>query len=289
MSRIAYVNGRFVQASQAVVSMEDRGYQFADGIYEAIAAQEGVLIDGEPHFDRLERSLHELGIHQPMGRAALKTKIRELLRLNRRKNGVVYIQVTRGAARRNHIYSEGILPILTMSLLPAKFRTAAERENGVRAITQPDQRWSRCDIKAIALLPNMLARMESYRAGAKESWLVRDGVITEGSLSNAYIVDANGAIRTHPANERILGGVRRQVTLRLARELQMAVREEPFTLDDIKSAKEAFMTSCSTFITPIVEIDGVAIGNGKPGPITRRLMEAFDAHVAAQIAQRQVR
>lgn len=284
MSRIAYVNGAFVPAGQAVVSMEDRGYQFADGIYEAIAVIDGVFIDGEMHLDRLERSLGELGIGMPRSREAMKLIFREMLRRNRQESGVLYLQVTRGAARRNHIYSDSMKPVLTISLLPAKFRTQKEKDFGAKVITQPDIRWGRCDIKSIALLPNMLARVASYKAGAKESWLVRGDVVTEGSMSNAYIVDASGAIRTHPANQSILGGVRRRVTLRLAREMQIKVIEEPFTLADVRNAKEAFMTSCSSFVTPITQVDGMTIGDGTPGPVTQRLMEAFDDYLRDQLS-----
>lgn len=282
MSRIAYVDGAFVPAAHAMVSMEDRGYQFADGVYEAIAVVNGVCVDGEGHLDRLERSTAELGIAMPRSREALKIIFRELLRQNRQDHAILYLQVTRGAGRRNHIFKEGMRPILTISVLPPKFRTETERERGVKVITQPDIRWSRCDIKTIALLPNMLARVAGHRAGAKESWLTRDGVVTEGSMSNAYIVDANGAIRTHPANEKILGGVRRKVVLQLAREMQMKVIEEPFTMQDVKHAKEAFLSSCSTFVTPIVQVDDMTIGNGEPGPVTKRLMEAFDEHMRQQ-------
>jgi D-alanine transaminase len=282
MSRIAYVNGRYVPAAHAMVAMEDRGYQFADGIYEAIAALNGKLVDGEWHFDRLERSLRELAIPLPMARTSLKAAIRELMRRNRRDRGVIYIQVTRGAARRNHIYGDDLQPVVTMSFLPPKFRTKAEREKGVSVISRPDQRWARCDIKTIALLPNMLARVESYRAGAKETWLLRDGVITEGSLSNVYIVDDKGTIITHPADTRILGGVRRKRTLELARELQIKVEERPFTLDEALKAKEAFISSCSSFITPVVTLDAKAIGDGVPGPVTRRLMDVFDGIVEEQ-------
>lgn len=289
MSRIVYVDGRYVPASQAVVAMEDRGYQFADGIYEAIASMHGALIDIEAHLDRLERSLAQLEIPVTFTRASLIMKMRELMRRNHRDHGVIYLQITRGVAPRNHIYSDSIKPVLTMALMPPKFRSAKESDEGVRVTTAPDIRWSRCDIKAIALLPNMLARMQSYRAGAKETWQIRDGVITEGALSNAYIIDAEGVIRTHPATHAILGGVRRQALLQIARDNGFQVREEAFTLDDIKHAREAFISSCSSFVTPVVQVDDQVIGNGAVGLQTAKLIELFDAYVEAQVAAHQRR
>ncbi len=289
MSRIVYVNGRYVPASQAMVAMEDRGYQFADGIYEAIASINGALIDIELHLDRLERSLQQLEIPMPLSRAALVMKMRELMRRNQRNHGVVYLQITRGVAPRNHIFSDSMIPVLTMALMPPKFRNDTERDEGVRVITAPDIRWTRCDIKAIALLPNMLTRMQSYRAGAKETWQMRDGVVTEGALSNAYIVDKDGVLRTHPATQAILGGVRRHMTLQLARANGIKVSEEAFTLDDIRDAREAFITSCSAFITPVTQVDEQVIGNGAVGTITSQLVALFDAHVKSQIQAQQRR
>ncbi len=286
MTRIAYVSGRYVPVAQAAVAMEDRGYQFADGVYEAMAAMGGVLIDGAWHFERLERSLRELDIARPMSEAALRQVIGELMRRNRRCDTVIYIQVTRGVARRAHVYPDAIKPVLSLSLLPTRLRTAQERAEGVRVITRPDLRWARCDIKTIALLPNVMARMESHRAGAKETWQVRDGVVTEGTLANAYLVDAAGVVHTHPADTHILGGVRRRRTLQLARELGIPVREHGFTLADIAQAREAFQSSCSAFITPVVAVDDQPVGDGAPGPVTGRLMEAFDEAVRRQTGKR---
>ena len=284
MSRIYQVNGQFVPARHAQVAMEDRGYQFADGIYEVIALYDGLLIDRERHLNRLERSLAQLDIPMPMSRGALNIRIHELIRRNHRRNGLIYLQVTRGVATRGHVYSAALEPVLTMAMMPARYATQAEREQGVAAITTTDERWARCDIKSIALLPNVLARMKAQEAKAKEAWLVNhQGVVTEGSLSNAYIVDAAGHVITHPADRSILGGVRREVLLQLAHENGgITVQERPFTPDEAAHAAEAFMTSASTFVLPITTLNGKPVGNGKPGAVTQRLMALYDAHVSAQ-------
>lgn len=285
MQGIIYNNGRYEFRAHAHVSMDDRGYHFADGIYEAIAVRDGVLLDGELHFDRLERSLKELDIAAPMSRAAIKQIIKELLRRNMRLDGVIYMQITRGVCQRNHLYPDGMKPVMTMMITNAKFRSEVEVENGIKIVTVPDDRWARCDIKSIALLPNMLARNVAQRQGAKEAWQIRDGVITEGSLSNAYIVDESGVVRTHPADKKILGGVRRHMVLKLARENGIEVREEAFTMEDVKNAKEAFLSSCSNYITPIVQVDDLIVGggNGTVGEVTQKLMALFDAHIDAMI------
>ncbi len=281
MSRITYVNGRFVPQAHAFVAMEDRGYQFADGIYEVIALYDGRLLDGEGHLARLERSLAELNIAMPMSLRALECLIAELIRRNRRRNGLVYMQVTRGVALRNHI-SKPAHPVLTLSLNPAKYPDDALREKGASVITAPDERWARCDVKSIALLPNVLARMASAEAGTREAWQVNaDGFITEGSLSNAYIVK-NGAIITHPLGHAILGGITREVVLGMARAQGIAVDERPFTPAEAANADEAFLTSASSFVLPVTMLNGAPIADGKVGRITRTLMQAYDAHIQTQ-------
>lgn len=284
MSRIYVVGGQFTPSQHARVAMEDRGYQFADGIYEVISLYDGILIDEEPHLNRLERSLREMNIPMPMSRRALQLRIRELIRRNRRRNGLVYMQVTRGVATRGHVFGAGLKPVLTMSFMVAKFATDAEKQKGVDVILTPDLRWARCDIKSIALLPNVISRMEAQKAKAKEAWQVNaKGQVTEGSLSNAYIVNAAGEVITHPAGPEILGGVRREMLLKLAKENgSVTIIERAFTPEEARAATEAFMTSASTFVLPITSIDGKPVGNGKPGPVTQRLMELYDAHISAQ-------
>lgn len=283
MARISYVDGRFVPHRAARVAMEDRGYQFADGVYEVVALYEGCLIDAAPHLARLERSLEALNIPMPMSQQALGVLIRELVRRNARPNGLIYLQVTRGVSPRNHLPGAHIKPVLSMSLNPAKYPTEQLRAHGVRVITVPDERWARCDIKSIALLPNTLARRKAQEADAREAWLyLPDGTITEGSLSNAYLVKG-GEVYTHPADRHILGGITRDVTLQLAAQCGITLHEEPFTRDDIAQAEEAFMTGASALVTPITTIDDTKVGNGKPGPVTQTLMQAYDAHLLQQM------
>jgi D-alanine transaminase len=278
MSRIAYVNGRFVPQAHATVAMEDRGYQFADGIYEVIALYEGRLLDAEGHLARLERSLKELQIQMPMSMRALECLIGELIRRNRRQNGLIYMQVTRGVALRNHI-SKPAHPVLSMSLNPAKYPDAAMREKGVAVITAPDERWARCDVKSIALLPNVLARQASAEAGAREAWQINAaGVVTEGSLSNAYIVK-DGTIITHPLSHEILGGITREVVLGFARAQGIAIDERAFTPAEAAAADEAFLTSASSFVLPVTQLNAAPIGGGKVGAITQQLMAAYDADI----------
>lgn len=285
MARIAYVNGRFLPSHLAQVAMEDRGYQFADGVYEVAAFMNHRMLDEAKHLDRLERSLEKLGIPMPMARNALIIKIHELMRRSEKRDGIVYLQVTRGAAPRNHLWKADIKPVLSMCVLPAKFPTVALREKGCAIITAPDERWSRCDIKSISLLPNILARKKSDVPDLRETWLVRDGVITEGSSTNAFII-SGGKVITHPANHFILGGVTRDVLLQLAAEHQIPVEERGFTMAEIGKAEEAFITSTSNFVMPVVEIDGKKLGNGKPGPLTKRLMEIYDAHLDREVGER---
>ncbi|MCI5050546.1 MAG: D-amino-acid transaminase [Rickettsiales bacterium] len=281
MSRTAYVDGEYVPLSHAQVNMQDRGYQFADGIYEVIARMNGCLLDGKAHLDRLERSLVELDIPMPMSRAALDITIAELLSRHKQRNGLVYMQVTRGTSKRNHVFAPDMKPVLTIAYLPSKFAGKAEREQGIKVITAPDMRWARCDIKTIALLPNIMVRNQAAKQGAKEVWQINaDGYVTEGALSNAYIVDKSGVLRTHPLTHAILGGVTRDTILKHAREEGVEVKEEAFTLDEVRSAKEAFLSSCSTFVQPVSQIDDQQL---PVGDVTKRLMKRYDEHNHAQM------
>ena len=280
MGRIAYVDGRYVPLSAPAIKIEDRGYQFADGVYEVIKVLRGRPRDLERHLDRLERSLAALQITPPMSRGALCAVLDEVLRRNRLPDALLYLQITRGTAPRNHLFPKRARPSLVVTVRRPAFPGEREREEGVGVITQPDLRWGRCDIKSISLLPNVLARQSAAAAGCREAWLVdREGLVTEGSASNAYIVDAAGRLITHPLNERILGGVTRSVVLELARQDGIEVVEQPFSLDGAYAAREAALSSTSSWLLPVTTIDGRPVSNGMPGHVVRRLMALYAGHL----------
>lgn len=284
MGRLAYVNGRYVPHANAMVHIEDRGYQFADGVYEVVPVVDGVLIDETAHLDRLGYSLGELRIAWPVRRTALGVILRELMARNGLKRGIIYFQVTRGVAPRDHKFpgaAKSALVITTKRLNPP---SAAMINDGVAVSTQPDIRWARRDIKSVSLLPNILAKQAAVEAKAFEAWLVEaNGIVTEGSSTNAWIVTQAGEVVTHPKTYDILGGVTRLSLLELARKAGTKVIERAFTRDEALAAAEAFLTSSSAFVVPVTRIDGQAIGNGKPGPVTRRLREIYVASVNEQI------
>ena len=273
MARIAYVNGRYLPIDEAAVRVEDRGYQFADGVYEVIKVVGGRPFDLDRHLDRLERSLGELRIAQPVTRRVLQAILKEALRRNRLADALLYIQVTRGVAARNHLFpTASSRPTLVVTVRRPKFPDAREREQGVGVVSAPDLRWGRCDIKSISLLPNVLARQAAAEQGCREAWLVDGaGQVTEGSASNAYMVDERGRLITHPLGERILGGITRQVVLEIARSLQIEVVERPFRLAEAKAAPEAALSSTSSWLLPVVAIDGEPVGDGRPGPVVSRI------------------
>jgi D-alanine transaminase len=278
MGRIAYVNGRYGPLSESSVHIEDRGFQFADGVYEVWAVMDGRLADHAGHFARLWRSLGELQIDPPMSEAALDRVLRETIRRNRMKDGIVYLQITRGVARRDHAFpSPAVAPTLVITAKPQDFAALDKKARaGTAVITRPDNRWGRCDIKTVGLLPNALAKQAAKAAGAGEAWLVdADGYITEGSSTNAWIVDAQGRLRTRDTGANILRGITRLSLLDLARDCQIEVVEAPFTLAEAKAAKEAFFTAASAFLTPVTAIDGERIGDGQPGPVTLRLRDLY--------------
>jgi D-alanine transaminase len=280
MARIAYVNGRYRPLQAATVAAEDRGYQFADGVYEVIKVLGGRACDLERHLDRLERSLAALDIAPPMTRRALESVLFETLRRNRLADALLYLQITRGTAPRNHLFPKRARPSLVITVRRPVFPGEREREEGVGVITRPDLRWGRCDIKSIALLPNVMARQSAAQAGCREAWLIdREGMVTEGSASNAYIVDASGRLITHPLSERILGGVTRSVILELARRDGMEVVERPFSLDEAHGAREAALSSTSSWLLPVTAIDGRPVSNGMPGHVVRRLMALYGGHL----------
>jgi D-alanine transaminase len=281
MSRVAYVNGRYLPHGEAVVHVEDRGFQFADGVYEVWAVLDGRLADVEGHLARLERSLSELRIDWPRSRAALLAVVHETVRRNRIVNGLAYLQVTRGVARRDHAFPSPP-PRPTVVVTAKRLDLAAleaKAERGVAVLSQPDQRWGRCDIKTVGLLPNVLAKQAAREAGAYEAWLVDNaGLVTEGASTNAWIVDAEGALRTRDTKANILRGITRATLIELAREIQIHVDERPFTLEEARNAREAFITAASAFVTPVVTIDGVTVADGRPGPVTRRLRALYLDH-----------
>lgn len=278
---IAYVNGQYVYRAQALVSAEDRGYQFADGVYEYIAVHNSVLIDEQAHIERLYRSLTKIRIAFSITPRALHNIMRELIAQNRCSEGGLYLQITRGAAKRDHLFPASAKPVLTATLHGCKIPPQHILEKGASVITHPDARWQHCDIKSISLLPNILAKQAAAEKGAREAWLMRDGVITEGSASNAYIV-VGGEIITHPANAHILDGVVRRALQSLAHKNNIAFIERAFTLQQALSADEAFITSTSAGIVPISIIDGKTIGKGACGAITQKLMALYSDHVKEQ-------
>lgn len=277
MSRIAYVNGRYCNHADAEVSIDDRGYQFADGVYEVCPVIGGDVGDMELHLDRLDRSLGELKIAWPVDRRALGYILREVIARNNVEHGIVYMQVTRGVAPRDHTIPEGIRPALVVTSHAIAF-SQMERvaSRGVKVVTVDDIRWERRDIKSISLLPNVLAKTEAKLKGASEAWMVdEDGFITEGSSANAWIVTDDGTIVTRPADNDILNGITRKNILALAKEAKISVIERPFTVEEAEEAAEAFLTSSSRFCFPVVEINGKVIADGTPGPVSleiRRLL-----------------
>ena len=278
MSRVAYVNGAYLPHGQAVIHVEDRGFQFADGVYEVWSVFDGKLADFEGHMTRLVRSLTELRIAIPMTRGSLTQVLRETVRRNRVRDGIVYLQVTRGTARRDHPFpAEGTPPSVIVTSKSVSFvKAQAQAAKGVAVVTQPDIRWGRCDIKTVGLLPNVLAKQAARDRGAYEAWMVDEmGLVTEGSSTNAWIVDKNGKLRTRDTQANILKGCTRTTLMALIAEHGLEVDERPFSVDDAKEAKEAFFTAAGAFVMPAISIDGVKIGDGKPGPVATRLRAEY--------------
>jgi D-alanine transaminase len=280
MSRIIYVNGRYLPYAEATVHVEDRGYQFSDGVYEAFALHNGHMVFEEPHLDRLERSLGELRMAPPMVRNALKVVMRETIRRDRSKHGILYLQVTRGVAPRNHGFPEGVASSLVMIVHRGPPYDAEAVSRGITVITVPDIRWKRVDIKTISLLPNVLARQNAYEAGAFEAWQVdADGMVTEGTLSNAWIVSEEGDLITRQPDHAILDGITRRTLLDMARDDGITFKVRPFSVAEAMAAREAFLTSSSSFIKPVIRIDGQDICDGKTGPLTRKLIGLYADHL----------
>ena len=280
MSRIAYVNGGYVPQSEASVNVEDRGYQFADGVYEVLYLTGGRFLDEELHMRRLERSLAEISIAPPMGRAAMLHVIREVTRRNRLRDGLVYMQVTRGVARRDHAFPTRPIPasmVVTCRRTP-QFPNDPDSW-AASAITMPDQRWARCDIKSTGLLANVLAKQAARKAGAYESILVdRDGMVTEGASTTVWVVDASGVLRTRVLSHAILPGCTRASLLAQMAEAGLVGEERAVSEAELRSAREIFLTSATSFVKPITQLDGAPVGDGTVGPVTRRLFALFAHH-----------
>jgi len=284
MSRIAYVNGRYLPRAKAAVSIEDRGYNFADGVYEVCEVRGGRLIDERRHIDRLKRSLAELRIAEPMSSAALGNVLRETVRRNRVHDGIVYVQVSRGIARRDHAFPpEGTKPSLMVTARAIDFaaneKIAAE---GIAVITVPDERWARVDIKSISLLPNVLAKQAAREQGAREAWLVdKNGKVTEGSSSNAWIINRDGKLLTRSLGRDILAGITRTVLLDVIKAHDLVLEERAFTVEEAYAAREAFVTSATQAVMPVVRIDGRPVGNGAPGLVATALRRDYHRHAEA--------
>jgi D-alanine transaminase len=275
MSRIVYVNGTYLPEEEARISIFDRGFLFADAVYEVTSVLDGGLIDFEGHSRRLQRSLGELDLTLPVSPEELLEIHRELLRRNDLQNGMIYLQVTRGAADRDFLFPKDATPSLVMFTQAKELVDLPAARNGLRVIAIDDIRWGRRDIKTVQLLYASMGKMMAKKAGADDAWMVEDGFVTEGTSNNAWIVTGSGRLVTRNLGHEILPGITRAAVLRFAREAQIEVEERPFTLEEARSAAEAFITSASSFVMPVVEIDGARIGDGTPGPLTRRLREIY--------------
>jgi len=278
MPKIAYVNGRYLPHRAAAVHVEDRGYQFADGVYEVCEVARGNLMDVTGHLNRLDRSLGELRMGWPMSRSAMVTVLREVVRRNGVVNGLVYLQVTRGVAPRDHVFpSKPVRPAMVVTAKKSDPAAAAKRAStGIKAISVPENRWERVDIKTVGLLPNVLARQQAKEAGAQEAWFIDpDGTVKEGAATNVWIVTKEGKLVTRPAETGILRGITRTTVLKVAKELGLEVEERNFSLQEAYEAREAFITAATTVVMPVVEVDGRSIANGHPGSVATGLRAAF--------------
>ena len=278
MSRIAYVNGQYLPTRQAVVNVEDRGYQFSDGVYEVCEVRAGLLVDERRHLNRLAYSLHELRIPMPMAPAALSVILREVVRRNRVRWGIVYLQVTRGVARRDHAFPPaGTRPSLIVTARNLNLANAERMAaDGIAVITLPDDRWERVDIKSLSLLPNVLAKQAAREQGAREAWFVdKQGYVTEGSSSNAWIVTRDGKVITRHIDHGILKGITRTTLMDVIAAQGLTLEERAFTVDEAYTAREAFITSASQIVMPVVRINGRPVGNGAPGLIASALRRDF--------------
>lgn len=286
MSRIAYVNGQYVRHAQAAVHIEDRGYQFADGVYEVCEVWRGNIVDMPRHLDRLGRSMRELSIDWPMSRNAMEFVVRQVVRRNRVKNGLVYVQVTRGVSKRDHFFPpETVAPSVVVTARATNPAVVdAQAESGISVFSHPENRWPRVDIKTIALLPNVLAKQAAKERGGKEAWYIdTDGNVTEGGSTNAWIVTMDGVLVTRPAETGILRGITRAGILDLVQQEGLTFEERPFSLEEAYGAREAFVTAATNIAMPVTRIDDRVIGNGHPGTVATRLRERFHTATDLQI------
>ncbi|MEI7805448.1 MAG: D-amino-acid transaminase [Hyphomicrobiales bacterium] len=281
MSRIAYVNGRYLPHRHAMVHIEDRGYQFSDGVYEVCEVRAGRLVDERRHMQRLARSLDALKIPAPMSYPALGVILRETVRRNRVRDGIVYLQITRGVARRDHGFpASGTRPVLVVTARRLDFEQNEKiAVQGVAVITLPDNRWERVDIKSISLLPNVLAKQAAREQGAREAWFVdKQGRVTEGASSNAWIVSRDGKLLTRALDHSILQGITRTVLIDVIKSHGLQLEERAFTVEEAYAAREAFLTSASQIVMPVVQIDGRPVGNGAPGLLATALRRDYHRH-----------
>lgn len=275
MSRIVYVNGSYVPEEEAKISVFDRAFLFGDAVYEVTAVLDGRLVDFAPHIERLDRSLKEIALAPPLSHDELRALHEELVRRNALEEGIVYLEISRGAADRDFAYPENCTPGVVAFTQSRALIANPYAETGVKVITIPDLRWKRRDIKSTSMLAQAMGKQEAKRKGAYEAWMVEDGVVTEGTSSSAFIFDAQGVIRTQPLGHHILPGVTRRAILRLAALEGVSLEERPFNVGEALSAREAFMTAASAFVLPVVEIDGVGIGDGRPGPMARKFRTLY--------------
>ena len=281
MSRIVFLNGSFLPIEEAKVPFMDRGFMFGDGVYEGIGMLDGRLIDNDAHLERLERSLAEIRIPNPYTRAEWTSFQEELARRNGMTEGFIYFQVTRGVAERDFFFPEDAKPTVAMFTQAKAIASAPAAQTGIAVVTVPDLRWQRRDIKSLNLLAQVLAKQAAKEAGAQEAWLVEDGFVTEGGSSSAFIVTKKGSIVVRPLSNAILPGITRKSLLQLSKEAGIVLEERRFTVEEAYDAAEAFLTSASNFVLPIVSIDGRPVADGKPGPITKKLRELYLAMASA--------
>ena len=276
MSRIAYVNGQYVPHQDAAVHIEDRGYQFADGVYEVFAVHQGRMVGEQGHLDRLAHSLGELRIDWPMSARALGVIIREVSRRNRVRDGLIYLQITRGVARRDHSFPDNTESALVVTARRMPPLDKEQLRKGVGVITIPDIRWQRHDIKSVSLLPNIIGKQQAREAGAYEAWMVNnEGMITEGTSSNAWIVTKDGELVTHNASHAILNGITRLSVLEAAVAAGVPFSERAFSVEEAMQAREAFVTSSTSHVKAVTSIDGHSIGNGHIGELTSRMLDLY--------------
>jgi D-alanine transaminase len=275
MSRIVYVNGSYLPEEEAKISVFDRAFLFGDAVYEVTAVLDGRLVDFAPHLERLDRSLKEIALAPPLSHGELRALHEELIRRNKIGEGIIYLQISRGSAERDFAYPETAAPSVVAFTQSRPLIANSYAETGVKVVTIPDLRWKRRDIKSTSMLAQAMGKQAAKLAGAYEGWMVENGHVTEGTSSTAFIFDAKGVIRTQPLGHHILPGVTRRALLRLAALEGVDIEERPFSVAEALSAREAFMTAASAFVLPVVEIDGVPIGDGRPGPVARKFRALY--------------